>query len=153
MNKSIFVLVFFLLITAVSNGQEIVKEKKFDSDKIKSELAEKYKSYNGNLEDQTVEMWDSYFLKSENIGNMHEGMPEIGWKTFHEGTIKFLKNKYKGELLIDNIEIYPINSNTAWVKGMMITKINDQIYKSVFYDSLVKTVDGWRVILSVVNDV
>ena len=152
MYRLIFVLGFVFSIMGILNGQEIVKDKKFDPDKIKSELAEKYKLYNGKLEDQTVELWDSYFLKSENIGNMHEGMPEIGWKTFHENTVKFVESQYEGELLMNNIEIYPINSNTAWVKGIMITRINDKTYQSTFYDSLVKTVDGWRVVLSVVNN-
>ena len=151
MKKSLSVIFLCLAISIVTTGQKIVKGGKFNPEKIKSELTEKYKSYNGRLEDQTVELWDTYFLNSPNIGNIHKDKPEIGWETFHKGTIEFVNSKLKGELRLDNLEIYPISSNTAWVKGRMVITIKDQSYKDIFYDSLVKTVDGWRVVVSVVN--
>ena len=151
MKKIICVIISYLIISTVTNGQKIVRGGKFNPEKIKSELTEKYKTYNGRLEDQMVGLWDTYFLKSPNIGNMHEGRPEIGWDIFHKGNIKFVEAKYEGELQMENLEIYPISSNNAWVKGIMVAKIGGKAYRDVFYDSLVKTVDGWRVTLSVVT--
>lgn len=145
------IFVVICIFAALTNAQTIVAGGEFDSQEIQSELAAKYNAFNGRLEDQTVEMWDTYFLKSPNIGNMHEGRPEIGWETVHQGTIEFVKSKPTGEMRMENLAFYPINSNTAWVKGEMVVEIGDRVLKADFYDSLVKTVEGWRVILSVVT--
>jgi hypothetical protein len=150
--KTILCIFVVLCVFAVlSNAQTIVPAGELDSDEVKSELAAKYNAFNGRLEDQTVEMWDTYFLKSPNIGNMHEGRPEIGWETVHQGTIEFVKSKPTGEMRVENLAFYPINGNTAWVKGELVVKIGDRVMKADFFDSLVKTVEGWRVILSVVT--
>jgi hypothetical protein len=130
MRKSIVAFIVCLSFATLVSAQTVVKKAEFNPEKIKSELAEKYNAYNGRVEDQTVEMWDTYFLRSPNIGNMHEGHPEIGWEAFHAGTIAFVKSNPKGELVI---------------------KTNDRVMVADFYDSLVKTVEGWRVILSVVT--
>jgi hypothetical protein len=151
MRKSIVAFIVCLSFATLVSAQTVVKKAEFNPEKIKSELAEKYNAYNGRVEDQTVEMWDTYFLRSPNIGNMHEGHPEIGWEAFHAGTIAFVKSNPKGELTMENLEFYPIDSNIAWVRGKMVIKTNDRVMVADFYDSLVKTVEGWRVILSVVT--
>ncbi|UCH83716.1 MAG: hypothetical protein JSW50_14900 [Candidatus Latescibacterota bacterium] len=151
MNKPIWTCVMLLLFVSLANAQTIVRNGEFDPEAIESELMAKYNAFNGRLEDQTVELWDTYFLKSPNIGNMHEGRPEIGWETVHKGTIEFVKSKPAGEMMMENLEFYPINSNTAWVKGKMVITVTDRVIRADFYDSLVKTVEGWRVILSVVT--
>ena len=126
-------------------------KKKYNPEKIKSELAEKYSAFDGRLADQTLELWDTYFLNSPNVGNMHEGRPEIGWEKVHEESIKFVERKPDGEMKMENLEFFPIDSHIAWVKGQMVVSVNNRMFKSNFFDSLVKTVDGWRVILSVVT--
>ena len=151
MRRLISTVILVLALGTLLNAQTIVKEGEFDSDGIKSELATKYDAFSGRLEDQTVEMWDTYFLKSPNIGNMHEGRPEIGWETVHKGSIAYVKSNPKGEMQMEHLEFYPINSNTAWVKGKMVVKTNGRVLKAAFFDSLVKTDEGWRVILSVVT--
>lgn len=52
---------------------------------------------------------------------------------------------------MENLEFYPIESNIAWVKGKIVIKMNGREFRADFHDSLVKTVVGWRVILSVVT--
>lgn len=151
MKKSICVIILSIVLCSLTFGQKIVEGGKFEPEIIKSELAKKYKTYNGLFKDQSVELWDAYFLKSPNIGNMHEGRPEIGWKKFHDGNIKFVEAKMNGEMLMDSLKIYPISSNNAWVKGIMVVKMGGQTYRDIFHDSLVRTVEGWRVTLSVVN--
>lgn len=152
MKKSLCALLVTLVtFVPLANSQTIVTDKSCDTDKIKPELEAKYKAFNCRLEDQTVEMWDTYFLKSPNIGNMHEGRPEIGWDTVHEGSIKFVESKPEGEMAITDLEFYPIDCNNAWVKGTMVITTSNGVFKAGFYDSLVKTVEGWRVILSVVS--
>ena len=153
MKRSICTVFMLLAFATLTNAQMIVKEWEFNAEAIKSELAAKYNAFNGRLEDQTVEMWDTYFLKSPNIGNMHEGRPEIGWETVHRGSIEFVKSKPKGEMRMADLEFYPINGITAWVKGKMVITTNGRAIEAVFYDSLVRTVEGWRVILSVVSPV
>jgi len=152
MKGSIYAMIFTLLtFVPLASSQTIVKEGPFDSEAIKLELVAKYEIFNGRLENQTVAMWDTYFLRSPNIGNMHEGHPEIGWETVHKGSIGFVKSKPTGEMIIADIECYPINSNTAWVRGKMVVRSGNQVLEAGFYDSLVKTVEGWRVILSMVS--
>jgi len=50
----------------------------------------------------------------------------------------------------NNLKVYPINNVTAWGFGDYDIVINVNAYKSKFYDSLIKTDEGWRVIMSVV---
>ena len=151
MIKSIGTCLMLLMLVSLANAQTILQEGEFDPEGIKSELAAKYNAFNGQLEDQTVELWDTYFLKSPNIGNMHEGRPEIGWETVHEGTVEYVKGKPAGEMRMENLEFYPISFNSAWVRGKMVVSVTGRVMKADFHDSLVKTVDGWRVILSVVT--
>lgn len=151
MKKVFLVITGLIIISTCANSQRIVKGGKFNPEKIKIEITEKFNAFNGKFIDQTVEMWDSYFLNSPNIGNMHEGHPEIGWDKFHDGNIKFVEGKYEGEMRFENLEVHPISSNLAWVKGEMISEIGEKTYKSIFHDSLVKTTEGWRVVLSVVS--
>jgi hypothetical protein len=151
MRRAICTLVALLALVTSANAQTIAKEGKFEPETIKSELAAKYAAFNGRLEDQTVDLWDTYFLKSPNIGNMHEGRPEIGWETVHSGTIDFVESKPQGEMMMENLEFYPVSSNIAWVRGRMVIKVGGRVIEANFHDSLVKTVDGWRVILSVVT--
>jgi len=140
-----------MALNPMIRSQEILESEKFEPIRIKNELIKKYEKFNGKLSEQTVELWDTYFLNSPNIGNMHDGRPEIGWQTFHDGTVKFVKQKYEGIMEISDLKIYPISSNIAWVQGYLVQKDGERTLKALFYDSLVKTVEGWRVILSVVG--
>ena len=151
MKKILCLVLLFEVINPMIRSQEIIEPGKFEPAKIKDELIKKYNKFNGKLSDQTVELWDTYFLKSPNIGNMHEGRPEIGWQIFHDGTVKFVEQEYEGIMEISDLKIYPISSNIAWVQGFLVQKDGERVGKALFYDSLVKTVDGWRVILSVVS--
>ena len=141
----------FVVLSPMLSSQEIVEPEKFEPALIKDELIKKYEKFNGKFSEQTVELWDTYFLNSPNIGNMHEGRPEIGWQTFHEGNIRFVEKKYEGMMEISDLKIYPISSNIAWVQGYLVQKEGERVFKALFYDSLVKTKEGWRVILSVVG--
>ena len=53
-----------------------------------------------------------------------------------------------------DLAVYPINESTAWVKGKLkMIFPNKKVSNNYFYDSLIKTRDGWRVFNSVVNTV
>lgn len=97
MKKSVYLIVLLFAFASMTTGQTIVIDGEFNPEEIKSELAKKYHAFEGRLEDQTVDMWDTYFLKSSNVGNMHEGRPEIGWETVHKGSIEYVNSKPVGK--------------------------------------------------------
>lgn len=125
-----------------------------DSEKITNEILSKFSVYNGYVRQQTVDLWDTYFLKSKNIGNIHNNKPKIGWDTFHEGMKKFLSNPPNELIRFYNISVHPINSNLAWVDAeYSITLPDSSVQRAKFYDTLMKTEEGWKVVVSVVNPI
>ena len=94
-----------------------------------------------------------YFLNSPNIGNVYDNTTIIGWETFHQTNIEIYKDNPVGEFIISNIEVYPIKKDLAWVcANAKIAYSNGQSFESKFYDTMIKTKKGWKVVLSVVND-
>jgi hypothetical protein len=124
-----------------------------DEAKIKGEVVAHLKRFAGPVADQSVELWDQYFLNSPNIGNLHGPDVEIGWEAFHQGNISFFSSAgiEGGSFDVDDIRVYPINENVAWVRGLFISNFGGATDSSVFYDTLVRTEEGWRVVLSYVE--
>lgn len=151
--KKIYFITVLLLVGMLTYSQDIAKAGKYNPEKVNTELIKKYKDLNGPLAELSVELWDTYFLNNPNIGNLHEGRHEIGWERFHDQSVQFASRGMEGELLTENIVVYPINSNTAWVKGDLVMVIDGRRRVSNFFDALTKTVEGWRVFMSVVYPV
>lgn len=127
-----------------------------DTNNITSEILKKYKELNGVIDDKKVDLWDTYFLNHHLIGNTHNNNSKIGWETFHNVIMedKLLPEDKRFYAETYDITVYPINKNTAWVKGKLKMVYPDgMVSENYFYDSLIKTDEGWRVFNSVVNSV
>ena len=57
----------FVVLSPMLSSQEIVEPEKFEPALIKDELIKKYEKFNGKFSEQTVELWDTYFLKVDKV--------------------------------------------------------------------------------------
>ena len=129
---------------------------KNDNSIIISEVLAKYKSLNGVVDDVKVDLWDTYFLNHSEIGNTHDNHTEIGWESFHNSILKNKTFPVNERITVEtsDITVHLINKNTSWVKGKLrLVLPNGRVSNNVFYDSLIKTKDGWRVFNSIVNTI
>ena len=124
-----------------------------DEERIRAEVTAHFQLFSGPVADQSVELWDHYFLESPHVGNKHGPDVEIGWEAYHEAGIRFFSSPgaKEGAFEFENIEVHPINETVAWAKGEFVATFGGVKTTSVFYDSLIRTEDGWRVILSYVE--
>jgi len=123
----------------------------FDEEEIKAQVSAKFTRYNGIK--ATIEDWDEYFLDSPNIGNIHDGNLMIGWQTFHEDSVKDWEVIKDVIATFSNIQVFPINSQTAWATGDFEMAKGDDVRRSRFFDALIKTEAGWKVIMSYVQPI
>lgn len=145
------VAVFFAVTLLLQFGCD-----KDDNSIIISEISAKYNNLNGVVDDAKVDLWDSYFLNHPEIGNTHENHTNMGWETFHNAIIKDKTLPLNERLAVEtsDITVHLINKNTSWVKGKLKMVLpNGRVSNNIFYDSLIKTKDGWRVFNSVVNTI
>ena len=154
MKKNVFNLIMlttvFVLISGVCNG----KKPKYNPEEITSELLTKYTELSGIVDDLKVDLWDTYFLNHPDVGNTYDNNTTYGWEAVHNELIKdkLLPSDKRIVFELYDITVHPINKNTAWVKGKIkLTFPEGKINNYIFYDSLIKTKDGWRVFNSVVN--
>ena len=156
LTKTVFIVnitIFFIISTTLNSFSQESK-KDYNEEKIESEILAKYAAFDGPIKNQTVELWDTYFLNSPNIGNVHNNGSEIGWQTVHDGSVEYFSKQQEGIMKFYDINIYIINAKLAWVDGKFkITQPDGAEVRVGFYDSLIKTNDGWRVIVSVVNPI
>jgi hypothetical protein len=124
-----------------------------DEDRIKGEVAAHFQQFSGSVADQSVELWDDYFLKSPHIGNKHGPDVEVGWEAYHQAGIGFFTSPAVRDGAFDfrNVEVHPITEDVAWAKGEFVSTFGGRETVAVFYDTLIKTDEGWRVILSYVE--
>ena len=156
MKKRVVTLMILALVLVLTACNSETKKPGFDSEKIKNEILTKYNELNGLVDNAKVDLWDTYFLNHPGIGNTHNDHTNIGWETFHNAIIKdkSLPNNERLYAESYDITVYPINESTAWVKGKIKMIFPDKkISNNYFYDSLIKTKDGWRVFNSVVNSI
>lgn len=156
MKKRAFTLIILALVVALIACNGETKNSVYDSEKIENEILTKYNELNGLVDDAKVDLWDTYFLNHSLIGNTHDDHSNIGWETFHNAIIqdKSLPNNERLYAETYDITVYPINESTAWVKGKIKINYPDKkVSIKYFYDSLIRTSDGWRVFNSVVNTI
>ena len=145
-----------LLVVVLIVQSCTTNKSEYNPDVITSELLAKYKELDGIIDDKKVDLWDTYFLIHKMIGNTHNNNSKIGWEAFHNVIMgdKLLPEDERFYAETYDITVYPINKNTAWVKGKLKMVYPDgKVSENYFYDSLIKTKDGWRVFNSVVNSI
>ena len=123
-----------------------------DVSRIKAELLARYRSFEGPAEEQTWEMWEDYFLRSPEIGNLHNTRLELGWEEYRDGSLGYLLRTpdQRAAVRFDELEVHVIDSRTAWVRGVFVNVIGEREMRPMFYDMLTRTEDGWRVFFSYV---
>ncbi len=90
------------------------------------------------------------------MGNTHDDKTNMGWDKFHNmiAEYKTLPKDVRPYIETFDIEVFPIDKNTVWVKGKLkIVYPNGKLSNNYFYDSLLKTKDCWKVFNSVVNTI
>lgn len=156
MNRNVYFFVLNLVVVLFVLSACTTNKVENDPNIIVSEISAKYNELSGIVDDPKVDLWDTYFLNHPNVGNTYDNNTECGWETVHQALIKDkllpIDKRFVFELF--DITVYPINKDTAWVKGRIkLTFPEGKINNYIFYDSLIKTEDGWRVFNSVVNSI
>ena len=141
------ILILALFPTLVSAQDEVSSE-----ESITKDIIARYRSFEGPSEEQTWEKWQSYFLNSPNIGNMHGNHIEIGWKAYQQGSQDYYKRPVtqKAAIRFDDLKVFVVDEQTAWVTGTFVNIIGEKEIRPMFYDMLTKTPEGWRVFFSYV---
>lgn len=119
---------------------------------IIAEIEARYRSFEGSAENQTWEMWRHYFLESPNIGNMHGTNLAIGYEEYEAGSLAYFRRppEQRAAVRFEDLEVFVIDARTAWVKGVFVNTFGEREVRPLFYDSLVKTAEGWQVFFSYV---
>lgn len=99
--KTIGLIIYLTLICMPIIAQTEINSQKTET--IKEEIMKKFTSFNGSLEEQSIEKWDTYFLKSDQVGNIHHPIKQVGWEKFHSSMDYFFKTKPKGEVRFTNL--------------------------------------------------
>ena len=123
-----------------------------DEAEIIAEIEARYRSFEGSSEEQTWEMWRHYFLESPNIGNLHGTSMELGYEEYRAGSLAYFSRPpaQRAAVRFEELEVHVIDDRTAWVTGLFINTFGEREYRPHFYDSLIKTDDGWQVFFSYV---
>jgi len=153
MNRNVYSYIVLLVVVLIVQSCTTNKSEN-DPATISSEVLARYNELNGIIDDKKVDLWDTYFLNHHLIGNTHNNDSKIGWEEFHKVIMgdKLLPEDERFYAETYDITVYPINKNTAWVKGRLkIVYPDGKVSENYFYDSLIRTKDGWRVFNSVVN--
>ena len=137
-----------ILIFVLGPAQDAVSSK----ENITKDIIARYRSFEGPSEEQTWEKWQSYFLNSPNIGNIHGDQLEIGWEVYQKGSQDYYKQPVaqKAGIRFDNLRVFIVDEKTAWVTGTFVNIIGEKEIRPIFYDMLTKTPEGWRVFFSYV---
>ena len=124
-----------------------------DEASIREEILARYHSFEGSAEEQTWELWQDYFLRSPSIGNIHGSNAEIGWEAYREGSVAYYQRppSRRAAVRFEDLQVYVIDEKTAWVTGDFMNIIGEREMHALFYDTLIKTPDGWRVFFSYVT--
>ncbi|MBU1012822.1 MAG: hypothetical protein KKG99_07440 [Bacteroidetes bacterium] len=147
-------IMFFAVVLIVQSCT--TNKSEYNPDVITKEILAKYNELSGVVDDSKIDLWDTYFLNHPNVGNTYDNITNCGWETVHQALIKdkSLPSNERFVFELSDITVHPINKNTAWVKGKIkLTFPEGKINNYIFYDSLIKTIDGWRVFNSVVNSI
>ena len=152
-NRTVVALAFITVFGLGFTTSRINNSQGFDPDAVKAEVTAHLERFAGPVSDQSIELWDEYFLNSPNIGNKHGPDVEVGWDAFHQGNIDFFAwpGREGGSFGVEDLRVYPINENLAWVRGEFLSTFGGVSTSAVFYDTLTRTDDGWRVVLSYVE--
>lgn len=153
--KNLYSTISIILIsTLIFGGCNKKGDDNINFTEVESEIKAFYSMLEGHVKNKTVEEWDRYFLKSPNIGNIHNNHPQVGWELFHKGIVELFSGNLDGNMTLTEFKIHPIDNRLIWVSALWTWEFQDgEILKSKFYDTLIKTDDGWRVVVSVVNDI
>ena len=156
MKKNVITLMLLITVFILTSNVSEAKKPNYDPEKITTEILEKYNELSGVVDDPRVDLWDTYFLNHPNVGNTYDNNTTYGWEVVHNELIKdkLLPSDKRFVFELYDIDVHPINENTVWVKGKIkLTFPEGKINNYIFYDSLIKTKDGWRVFNSVVNSI
>ncbi len=136
-------LVAFVLLVSCNNGNT------YNPEKIKKEVSSKFNAFNGT--GITLEQWDTYFMKSPNIGDIADGKPKVGWQTIHDRMAPAADMMKDIKVEVVDIIVYPIDERTAWAQGKLTFSRDTLSRTSEFYDALIKTGGEWKVFMSYVK--
>ena len=141
-----------LTVTAFLSCKQPVKENAFDPVLVEKEIVQKYTALNCQVGNTTPDFWGTYFLNHPNIGNIYDNNVKLGWETYYKGIQKFLSQPVNEIISFYDLHAHPINAELAWVDGKYkIEKGDGTVEIAIFYDTLIKTEIGWKVIVSVVD--
>lgn len=131
------------------SGQEAQSEEA----RIRSELEAHYRSFEGPPAEQTWEKWQSYFLRSPNMGNMYGSNMRVGWEAYEEGSRRYFDRppEERPAARFEDLEIHVIDDRTAWVTAIYVRTWPDRTQRMRFYDVLIRTAEGWRAVFSYVE--
>jgi hypothetical protein len=141
-----------ILMLVTVSGPVLAQDEISAEESIKSEIVARYRSFEGESEDQTWEKWQDYFLESPNIANMHGTRLEIGWETYQQGSVEYFQQpvERRAAIRFEELRVYVIDAHTAWATGVFVNIIGEREIRPTFYDMLIKTAEGWRVFFSYV---
>ena len=137
-----------ILFLVLGSAQDTASSK----ESITKDIIARYRFFEGPSAEQTWEKWQSYFLNSPNIGNMHGDQLEIGWEVYQKESENYYKRPVaqKAGIRFDDLNIFVVDEKTAWVTGTFVNTTGEKEIQPVFYDMLTKTPEGWRVFFSYV---
>jgi len=144
--SSIVALVLLVAVTSHSQGPVDA----FDPATVEAEILAHFAAFNGPL--AGVALWDSYFIKSPGIGNIHDDtLTDLGWEQWHKSNVEFLSTPRKETVKISNLRVHPINRDLVWVAGEYSVTVDGKTRTSRFYDAMLRVDGRWGAFMSVVN--
>ncbi|MFC1791351.1 hypothetical protein ACFL0I_02665 [Gemmatimonadota bacterium] len=150
LRKHIIISILFLVFYPLPGwGQEAQSEEA----RIRSELEAHYQSFEGPPAEQTWEKWQSYFLRSPNIGNLYGSNMRVGWEAYEEASLTYFDRpqEERPAARFEELNIHVIDDRTAWVTGVYVRIWTGRTQRMRFYDVLISTPEGWRTVFSYVE--
>ncbi len=137
---------------ALGSGEVQCQDAGQDVSTIRAEILARYRYFEGNAEEQIWEMWEDYFLRFPDIGNMHGTRLEVGWEAYRDSSLEYFERppSRRAAVRFEDLEIHVVDSRIAWVRGVFVNVIGEREMRPLFYDMLARTEEGWRVFFSCV---
>jgi len=122
----------------------------FDPAAVESEILAHVSAFNGRM--AGVELWDSYFVESPRVGNIHnDRLTDLGWEQWHKSNVEFFSAPRAETVQFSNLQVHPIRRDLAWVSGEYSVTVDGKTRTSRFYDAMVRVDGRWGAFMSVVN--
>jgi len=144
--SSIVALVLLAAVTSHSQGPADA----FDPATVEAEILAHFAAFNGPM--AGVALWDSYFVKSAGIGNIHDGtLADLGWDQWHKSNVEFFSTARRETVEIFNLRVHPISRDLAWVAGEYSVTVDGKTRTSRFHDAMLRLDGRWGAFMSIVD--